>query len=315
MALPFLQVRCVDWVGPVRHGATRVVERWLERSPDGLVEMLPLLEHLLAFRRADASSPVAKALARLTADPEALVTRSLASRDPRVRARALALLAESGLVTPERAVAFLGDRDSTVQARAAMLVEALWTDPLGETAGALAARLVRARSARVRAVGLRMSFRALGPAARPLMVEHLADRNRGVRWIATTELLAREPSFDVAGHLRALVRERPTLGAIEHLTDLRHPEDWELLVPILDGASPAVASAAVRAMRRLDGSASRELRLMLVDDPRPGVSREAVRSMERDLWASDAPIVEGWRASPHAHVRRAAIRLAPRLRG
>lgn len=310
-ALRWLLVRALDWVQPVRDRALRAIEASLSDADVGpdLIEVLPLVQRLRGFTRVNALPVVQKIVDRLATEPDAVLDGGLMHPDRYVRRATLDLLAETGRLRSAHIEVALADHDVGVRVRAARSLEADRT-PEGAR---LRAMLSADPSARLRARGLELLAEADAAAALPFLWRAVDDEARGVRERARN-LLARHAPIDFRAHYLWQLEDHATRGAVLGLGEVGGPEDWERLVPALD-ARPPIARAAIASLRRLNRSATRELRLMMVDDERPGVSADAARSLVTDVWATDEPVLGAYLRSPHLHVRRKACGLATQLPG
>ncbi|WP_157069291.1 hypothetical protein [Sandaracinus amylolyticus] len=306
-ALPWIVLRTVDWVAPVRARAAGIVRDHLRRErASALLGVLPLALRLLAFSRVDAGPVVDGVVATVRASPEDALRAGVEHRSASVR-RALVELLDH----PSRELVDLAlhDRDSGVRSRVARHVG---TEPADAARRAL---LRRDPLARLRVRGIELELDASPSTVVPVLHAALRDPERRVRDLALSALASRGERVDLAAiHRREIVAGRISRGAIRVLGDHGVASDWELLVPALD-ASPKLARAALGAMRRLDRSATREIRLMLVDDPRPKLSRDAMLSLAGQIWAEDERWIRAYLRSPHVHVRAHAARLAIQLGG
>ncbi|MGE0790894.1 MAG: hypothetical protein AB7S26_34810 [Sandaracinaceae bacterium] len=303
--LPWLLVRCFDWVDSVRYRAVRAVhDRLRPESFDDIVSVLPLVRRLRGVSRVDQTKLLEWIEAFLIQHPDALLSTALGHADAHVGRDAVELLTRRGALPLAQIPRLLDARDPWIRLRGAQQVRA---EPRAEMA-ALRERLCVDRSGRVRAVGLQRSVEANDPTLRARLETALDDRYRWARELARYHLRERFGARDYAAYYRDRIGTAPTPSLVAALSEVGGPEEWEALVPMLD-ERPGIARAAIRAMKILDARGSRETRLMMVDDPRPSVSREAARSMRGWVWASDEAAIAGLLASPHEHVRRHAREL------
>ncbi len=313
-ALPWLLVRAIDWVLPVRVIATRAIGTLLvELSPSALIAALPLVERLRGYSRAEMGPLADRFLASTAALPEELLLSTLAEPDARVRS---ALVASISALDPPRSFIerALADADPRVRLRAAAAVRAI-----AEPKDDLIAMLRRDASPPLRQLGLELAAARDLVGSVGLWRDACFDPARRIRELAQFELSRADPRIDVAALYRDRIAREPSPPAILGLSELvsrgthvaakrARARDAELLVPLLD-LRPAIARAVVVAMARLDREGTRDLRLMLVDDGRPGVSKEAALSLLGQIWSTDEPVLREMLGSSHAHVRRNAARL------
>ncbi|WP_327412966.1 hypothetical protein [Streptomyces sp. NBC_01233] len=188
----------------------------------------------------------------------------------------------------------------------------LWTDAAlaamaadGPDDGAIDT-LIGARTPMVRSAGI-TTLRRAGRAAEA--ADHLADRSGIVR--ACARWLVRQDGGDPYPSCRERLADpvRVTPYAVTGFAECARREDAPLLRTLLEHPAGPVRAAAVAGLRLLD-TADDELLLPLLDDPSPAVAREAARS----LGPSAGQLPADWllaRVAPEQplHTRRAAYRL------
>lgn len=310
-ALPWLLLRAVDWVGPVRARAVAAVDDILARgvAPE-LLDVLPLALRLRGFSRASADPLVSRVLGAVGDLPHEALVLGLGHRDGAVRRAVYECLDELGRLEGEVLDRALRGGDPVVRSRASRAV--------GSGAGDAERRawLRRDSMAALRLRGLELELESADrEGGIRLAREALLDPARDVRARARQALRDASASLDVPALYRgALDDGEIAAGAIRGLAEVGRAADWERLVPALD-RGPAIAAEAIVAMRRLDREATRELRLMLVDDPRPRVVRAAARSLTGEIWGDDERWLRAYLRSPAPHVRKHASRLAAQLPG
>lgn len=307
-ALPWLLVRSVDWVEPVRVRARAGVRACLvDENASRVIGLLPLIDRWRGFSRAHSLADEIEAFLLRQSD-ETLMT-GLLFGDPRSRRYLLALLTRHGRATPGPLSVLARSHDVVLRSMAA---DAIFADSSIDLDPIRAGFLDDPRGA-LRALALDYFARRDRARMHAELWAGVHDAHRRVREIARRHLGRGHDFLELA---RRALRgdEVPTVGAVRALEELGHPRDWELLVRALDGPT-GVAKAALPALKRLERNATRELRLMMVGDTRSGVSRVAARGLIHEVWASDAPHLDAFLASEHLHVRRHALPLVARLPG
>ncbi|MEO0324904.1 MAG: hypothetical protein AAF447_18215 [Myxococcota bacterium] len=316
-ALPWLLLRCVDWVGPVRTRALWHTRQLLERAgPDALLDVLPLARRLRNFARRDVQ-PLADELdARAGALPDEPLTaalRPIAGRSPRAaeRRRVLAeVLIAQGQLSPDQRKLLLASGDLQLRRR---VLRALPRAPeyLGEFERGLGDA-----SGQIRRLCLEALVATQGPSSSaPALRRYLTDVVRSVREVARFHLREADAGFDARSYYLAELARRPfSRGVVAGVGDVGRPGDWEALVPALDGP-PRAAREALTSLRHLDRRATREVRLMMVDDARPTVSRAAARGLLEEVGAVGAGVLSTLLGSSQAHSRAHGAWLLSRTPG
>lgn len=276
---PFVLVRLNDWVAPVRQAALRAAQSALPRvSLEQLVRHLPLLEALRRSTRADHSSFLASARARLC-QPEALAW--LADHLDEVRGpsrrEAFRLLLEGPPTLARSAVVRgLEDPDPVVQRIAVEHVEPLVSEE--ELPGVLE-RMECSRTMFVRREAYALHARRFPMLGEVKIREALMDPHPAIRDFAQRRL---SDTVEVAGLYRRALRELPLLpGALAGLGETGRTSDVPLLEPFLTHPRVAVRRAAVTAMGRLDGDGAAPLLRECFLDPAPSVCRAAAHALSQ----------------------------------
>ncbi len=253
-SLPFLLLRTVDWVDPVRTRAERAV---LARMTAGsVVDSLGLVERLARHSRF--SPQLRVAIDALLRDPMAssslrrgLTAPSLPARREAFRYAAM----NSGLSLAE--VLDCGSRDLDVALR-------LWAFRFPGMDAAWYAKAAGDSCAAIR----RLAIPALGP-------EHfLLDRSAGVR--RECQAAISMPAGIYREALMRTIRAEAVLG----LGETGGREDVGLLAPLLTHGTPSVRVAAVRALRQLGlASTCADALWTALQDASPAVVREATSAL------------------------------------
>lgn len=309
-ALPFLLASCVDWVAEVQTVAWAAIRRRLvPASAPVFVAALPLVLRLRDFRRVRCAPLVAEVLQFLAAEDGALES-GLNSPRLNVRHACWDAMAERDLLRTEHA--FRAVTDSVLTRKAGAFLERRAREASASLQQRVVSALSESTAPEMRLSALLLAERcALADATNRHRVATI-DQARSVRQQARYHL--REAGV-VIDHRRTYRDALPnSLGAIAGLGEVGEPSDWEALVTCLE-AGARHACEAIRSMRTLNATESRDMRMFLVQEKRPKVSRAAATSLEGEIHGGDeAEILECMR-SEFVHVRRHGIRLASFLPG
>lgn len=300
--VPFLALRTVDWVAPVRDRARAVLALLLAGDPDGCLPVA--LPTILAVQvRSRAGFARAQALAALLSTSVEVRRSLFATGDRRPRR----FVFDIGLGHDWWTLADLirvaeSDGDVRIRVRAAQAAcrQAVWTRRVD-----LLRRLAGSRRAEVRAYAVTGLVRAgLDDEA----VAYLEDQSSLVRAIARDA--ARRRGVDALARHRIVVTDpaQASPGAIDGLAENGSAADAALLHPLLTHTSSKIRSHTVRALRQL-GTVDVDAIVPLLRDPSPAVVREATAALlpqQRRL-----PPQLAWQllADPRAEIRQAGYRL------
>ncbi|MFJ3832455.1 HEAT repeat domain-containing protein [Streptomyces sp. NPDC090046] len=303
LLLELVAIRCADWVPAVREQARWVLAAALADDRAGTVlRLTPLVMRL--GRREQGAWALERLEAALDGDHD-LLGALRANADPLTRRFAARLTLGAGLLGVRERARLAAREPDAVAGR-------LWTDA---TLAALAAdgpdeeaidTLLGGRGPMVRAAGV-TALRGAGRTAEA--AGHLADRSGMVR--ACARWLVRQGGGDPYPLCRELLSDpaRVTPYAVTAFAECARRQDAPLLHALLEHPDGRVRAAALGGLRLLD-STDIELLRPLLDDPSPAVAREVARS----LGGSAGRLPVDWltaRIAPGRppHTRRAAHRL------
>ncbi len=316
-ALPWLLLRANDWVLPVRQRAIAAINALVtDQHAPAFIAALPLVLRMRRLSRVNHEELVGRISELVVQQNEEALLETLRTGRRELRRALFSVLRETKRATLDVVSIALDDRDVVTRTRAARAL----AKREGEKWVPLQKRLCTDRLGRIRALGLELAVKRDPRDAESLLVSGLTDSHQSVREVARYHLRFLCPRLDVVEHYRSLLEKEATdasplwRGAALGLSEVGNKDDWEHLFPLLD-ARPRIAGAALKAMARLNASASRETRLMMVDSPAPGVSRDAARTLRHAIWASDEEALVTYLQSPYLHVRRNAMRLLLGLPG
>jgi len=311
-ALPFLVLRCNDWVEPVRRLAVRAVEE--RRTADdalAFVACLPLVLRLRQCSRTD-HGPLVEAVERLlsrTDLPPAIIEAGLHARG-RTRRHAFALAVTA---RPHETWTLygraLGTDDPALRRWAGRAVAAAAACP--ERLRLLTVMLA-AHDADTRSEALYRIATENLPGAVDALQAALLDPGASVRHTARHHL-PRFAEVDVPAVYRealAAAHHRIRAVAATGLGESGSAADADSLVPLVDDPYPSVARRAVTAIGALDAFGRRDVLQRALADGRAGVSRAArLACRATPACCSSGDLRAIVTSSPHEHCRRNAVGL------
>jgi HEAT repeat protein len=312
LAVPFLLLRCNDWVAEVRAAARAGVEAHLARAGAGpFVPWLPLVDRLGHGRRNDLSTLVAAITGVLTGPAGSAALQAGCRHASRaVRRCCIALALEARVLDLVPIVRRgLADRDTLIKAMVAGRAAAVlpWEALEPMLPGMLRGGTPPVRAAAIDALGSRQ-----GAATRAMLEPLLLDRHRHVRAAARRHLQG-IPGLD----LRALYRDALAgasgpmlLGALGGLAEVGAPGDAALAVPFLGHQRASVRAAAVLVLGALDPVAHREALVAALSDPSARVSWKALSFLVQGPPLDGDRLFALARQASHAHTWLAALALA-----
>lgn len=277
-ALPFLAVRCDDWVEPVRTAAQHLFLAHVNQADPGvLLELLPLMGGLVGprSRAGDVPEGLRAAVVERITTSDAL--GAIDHEEPAVR-RAAAQLVIDRRAARAALVTALAGGDSVVVGRIARAAVAE-SDASGVASAELLALLWGGRNGRLRALALHRAVStepdSLSTAA--WAEDGLLDRAPSVRFVAARHL-ARQ-GVDVAARYRTLLDT--SVVAIRGLAEVGTEADARAIEPLLADSRAPFRAAAIVAFGRLRGYAGRFELHQALDDPSGVVVAAAGRELAR----------------------------------
>jgi hypothetical protein len=295
MALPFIMLRTMDWVEPVARRAMAACELIIARTPEHLVESLPLISNLQPSIRPPAQWLYTHIGEVLTGESQReLLLSALRHADRRV-ARVAAIFATvlEGDALEACVSAAMLSRDATLR-RIALRWEARLRPTAPEFAAGLRAHFLQDKAAPLRAEALRLHVTLEGDSG--VLKHALLDPAPIVRDTARFYLRKLMTAEEFASFYRAAASTAKSSAVIAAalcgVGELGGQADTKLLRGFL-GATPRIAKAAMRGLVRLDPAAARGLLLNLLADRRAGVQRQALRLLDARLTNADAAILRG----------------------
>jgi hypothetical protein len=289
-AIRFLMLRSMDWVEQVAARAAQASEAILAETPELVLEILPLVPRLRRSARSQAQRLCARIAEILTSTAQDdLLLKAVRSTDRHI-SRTAARIADGldNIALQPVAETAARSRDAVTRSCASK-----WEVRLRVTAPAFAQKLrtqfLADSASGLRADALRAHIAVGGDAA--IVRAALSDPSAAVRETARYHLgqsMKRQQFADFYRSSIASASSVDTLAAaISGLGEVGDQTDAGLLRSFL-AAAPKAARAAMRALAKLDPTASCDLFVEMLGDGRLGVQRQALRLIPRRLTEADA---------------------------
>lgn len=286
LELPFLLVRCNDWVEQVRAAATAAVQQRLSpSSTPHFVQCYGLVKWLESCGRTTPGG-LARQIDEWLIRPHAhaQLVKALDSSDSFVRRGCFDLLLAGG-----------SESISTLVERVSKSTDAV----LRLKAVSAAARTLERQNLQecllaysddpsmpVRRDALVVLAGRFSELATPLLERAILDRHASLREIARAHLRRRLPGRDFRAEYEAALKSTSgwkLTAAIGGLGECGKPSDEDLLVPFLEGGLPRDRRAALRGLKRLDSTKWVPHLIAAIADPSPSVSRTSRQLLRRSL--------------------------------
>ncbi|WP_430783522.1 hypothetical protein [Actinoplanes sp. G11-F43] len=264
--LPFLVLRCDDWVWQVRSRAQDALTTILrERPGEVLWAVLPMASYLSGRRRGGAALRIVEKLVEDEFDRVAPIL--LRVGDQRGRRLAYTIGDRLGRWTYSDLLGFaLTDPDPLVRSRAA---ESVRVEAVRRGDVAALRKLAGVRWAAVRSLAL-VGLADLGHEDE--LSAYLDDPSPLIR------AYARSRTADAAGRYRAAIAVAPTPELLIGLAEMGDRRDVPLLTPLVTHVDGRVRAAAARSLALLD-SVPLDEAIPLLTDPVPAVVRCGVTTV------------------------------------
>ena len=279
--LPYLLIRQNDWVEPIRADARHAVQARLgERDLTKFVDSLPLVIHLLDFRRRDHSDLVRQLIAILVQPRhDELLAKAILSEDRETRRSVVRLAMDATAEHTPRVIAHaLRSNDGVIRLCASRRVRECSPDALLERT---LEGLERDRFMPVRREAFLIRSQISPDSGQEVWHQALLDGSASIRELARFSL-RKLGEVDFSTFYRRAVVEQPTsLAAFCGLGETGDRSDLPLIRGSLKSRLPSRRRSAVCAFARLGGdSVIPELTECLHDDS-PAVVRETRKHLER----------------------------------
>lgn len=304
--LPFLLLRCDDWVPQVRSAAERaVMPRLRDENAAAVTRNFSLIARLALRGRAE--ELLAKVAAAVVSPSYLRALSEVIAAGPREEARAIVgfVINRVGEAMPPIVAAGVVSRDDLVRRLVAPFVTSPETLEL----------LVRDAVPAVRRAALETLARTSSDRARPHLERALLDGSAAVRETARVRLA--DAQLDFAAIYRQALSSptsRKIAAALAGLAETGRADDAALAEPFLVHTSAAVRRAAMRCVLSLDGNAFAErIAPMLLDASRSVSASARDRLRKHVITIGAQSLQELFERAPSQHARLNVIRLMPLL--
>jgi hypothetical protein len=308
--LPYLLIRQNDWVQPIATEARRAVQERLDDSyMPAFAANLPLVVHLLAFRRHDHSDLVCQIINMLVLPKfDDLLAKAIRSPDRGVRRNVVRLALDAHRNEQVRVVTHvLSSFDGVVRLMGARRLASCFS---GKARAEILESLERDRFMPVRREAL--TIRAgLGPdGGKGVWREALLDRSASIRELARFHVRNSGETDLAAVYRHALEKDPQSLAALDGLCETGDRSDLPTIRAYFHSSLPSRRRATVRGLAKLsDESDLIELVPRLQDDS-PAVVREVEKQLRTSPALLDGEQLVGIVMTDRSlHVRLAALRL------
>jgi hypothetical protein len=281
--LPYLLIRQNDWVGVVADDAEAAVnERLTPSYLARFVQCLPLVVHLLEFRRRDLSPIVHKLVGMLVRPPhDAMLAEVLKTATPSVRRQVVRIGLETPGVHRSRVIHHgLSSTDGIIRLICATHVTRCLS---GQQLRQATTLLQRDRFMPVRREGIQIEAEDDPDAASTVWRRALLDSHASIRELARYSL-RKMSSFDAASYYRQVIAEKGvSVAAVNGLAECGDQTDLIRLHSLLNDLQPRLRVAAIRGIARIAKKEALDDLVGLLRDNNPSVVREARRQLEEFL--------------------------------
>jgi HEAT repeat protein len=277
--LPFLLIRQNDWVEPISADAREAVRsRLKDDNLPAFLRCLPLVVHLLKFRRHDHSQVVHQVVEMLLPpDKDDSLKEVLRSSNRDVRREVLRIALDlDGEHQPRIVGHGLDSTDAVVRYWCASRVRHCWSL---EKMPEMIQRLQQDRYMPVRREGMSLEAEVHPERSQEVWQRALLDWNASIRDLARFHL-QKMPGFNGAEFYRHwLATKGPSLPAISGLGETGDSSDLALLRGFLTSHLSGWRRAAIRGLAALGKEAVAPELAGCLHDESPGVVREAGRKL------------------------------------
>ncbi|MGX1265518.1 IS5 family transposase [Rossellomorea marisflavi] len=274
-SLPFLLLRCMDWVREVREVANYLVRSKI--SPEhasSFVSHLPILFKWMESERAD--KRLVEEIFTMLIEEGAALIKGTASNLSKIRHFSYRLILKGGRATQNQLMEWM-KREREPHSR--LLLYRSFTENVTEDAYKAAYPVLKHdRFPQIRADVLRR-YHSMYTEDDNEVRNALFDRSGMVRSVA--RYLMREKGVaDLAAIYREAIKEETSLrGAILGLGETGGAGDAERILPFLARSEPGVVKASIRSLSLIGGCYQKEL-IELLNHEHRGVAKEARRALK-----------------------------------
>ena len=278
--LRYLLIRQNDWVSVIGDEAqTAINKRLVPSYLPPFAQCLPLVVHLLAFRRRDLS-PVVHKVVEMLVQPQhdAMLVEVIKASDPSVRRQVARVALELAGEHQARVILHgLSSTDATIRSMCANRVGQSLSGPGLRHATTL---LLRDRFMAVRREGFRIEAEGNPIAASHVWQRALLDSHASIRELARFHL-RKLGSFDAAAfYRRAFAANGISLSAVSGLAECGDQTDLLSLRCVLAHPLPKFRRAAIRGIARIAKEEAADDLVRALRDGSPSVVREAKQQLE-----------------------------------
>jgi HEAT repeat protein len=308
--LRYLLIRQNDWVGVVATEAqTAVNHRLVPSYLSHFVRCLPLVVHLLAFRRRDLS-PVAHKVIEMLVQPQLddMLAQVIRALDPIVRRQVV-----------RTALELTGDHQARVIHHGLSSTDAITRLICATRAGQsfngselrqATILLQQDRFMPVRRVGVRIEAESNPGEVRNVWKRALLDSHASIRELARYSL-GELKAFDAAAFYRRVIAEKGVSWSVVcGLAECGNETDLSFLRSLLTNPQPRIRRVAIRGIARIVREGAVDDLVRLLRDNSPSVVREAKRQLEEFLGdVSGESLFAIVNEATKEHARRCAVQL------
>jgi HEAT repeat protein len=308
--LRYLLIRQNDWVGVIGDDAQTAVNRRLVPSYlPHFVRCLPLVVHLLDFRRRDLA-PVVHKVVDMLVQPQhdAMLTEIIKSPEPSVRRQVVRAALEMAGGHQARVIHHgLSSTDAIIRLMCATRVGQSLSGPELQQTTML---LQRDRFMPVRREGFRVEAEGSPDEAANVWERALLDSHASIRELARYSL-GKMRTLDAAAFYRqALAENSISLPAVSGLAECGDQEDLLRLRSVLAHPQPRFRCVAIRGIARIAREGAVDDLLRSLRDSSPSVVREAKRQLESFLGDVSGESLFAILTEAHSeNTRRCAVQL------
>jgi HEAT repeat protein len=308
--LRYLLIRQNDWVSVVATEAQMAVNKRLVPSYlPHFVRCLPLIVHLLAFRRRDLS-PVVHSVVDMLVHPQhdAMLAEVIKASDPIVRRQVVRVALEMTREHQERCIHHgLSSTDAIIRLLCAIRVGQSFSGPALQQATIL---LQQDRFMPVRREGFRIEAESNPGEASSVWQRALLDSHPSIRDLARYSLGKMGPFAAAAFYRRVIAENGISLPSVSGLAECGDETDLSFLRSLLTNPQPRFRRVAIRGIARIVREGAVDDPIRLLQDSSPSVVREAKRQLEEFL--GDVPgesLFAIVNEASNEHARRCAVQL------
>ncbi|WP_370296249.1 HEAT repeat domain-containing protein [Rossellomorea marisflavi] len=276
LSLPFLLLRCMDWVKEVREVANHLVRSKIRpEHATSFVDHLPILFKWRESERAD-KGLLEVIFSMLTEEGAALI-KGTSSNHPRIRHFSYRSILQGGRATQCQLIEWM-KRESEPHSR--LLLYRSFTETVTEDAFMAAYPVLKHdRFPQIRADVLRR-YHSMHPEDENEVRKALFDRSGMIRSVARY-LMKENGVADVVAIYREAIQEGTSLrGAILGLGETGDAGDAERILPFLERSEPGIVKASIRSLGFIGGGCYQEELIDLLNHEHRGVAKEARRALQ-----------------------------------